>query len=445
MNYGARRLRLLRHLARWLFILTVSIASEAQTTRRVPAAEQENGDFGSKFFEDLGALFGRLQKSELQRAFQRAKPIECSDLVGQAGEWKEVAFLNDDRRLGDWHFDSIEEVKRNLVTFAFTGTCSTDQAPVKVTTSYPVGESVKRFEDGKIPLSKVVINENNPVSVVFDRSTDAYTFLLPYLYLERTNSTEPLYTLIPPLLTSKPDPSVALEFRCKAISDAELTYRFLLCRTRVAQRDTRAEKQDVRQPLGNAAYYILSDGKEATSSVKLSFGGDADSKSEPNAPQPEQPPAPSVQPDIATTKTTWAPAASQARLVDIGQDEFRLHFNSEAWNGRVERPQLLTDGMLLDFVATSKPPAGKPYCVWRPESTALVKQFIEKAGDGEIYSLGFKKETQSVITATFEIQSENGRTLGALQCYFPHSETPADVTVGRWTSAVGKHIGLEVK
>src|SRR5689334_8334293 len=106
MNYGARRLRLLRHLARWLFILTVSIASEAHTVRRSPAAEQENGDFGSKFFEDLGALFGRLQKSELQRAFQRAKPIECSDLVGQAGEWKEVAFLNDDRRLGDWHFDS---------------------------------------------------------------------------------------------------------------------------------------------------------------------------------------------------------------------------------------------------------------------------------------------------------------------------------------------------
>src|SRR4030095_11861677 len=182
MNYGARRLRLLRHLA-WLFILCASIASEAQTTRQVSPPEPENGDFGSKFFEALSGLFGRLQKSELQRAFQRAKPIQCSDLVGQAGEWKEVAFLNDDRRLGDWHFDSIEEVKRNLVTFAFTGTCSTDQAPVKVTTSYPVGETVKRFEDGKIPLSKVVINENNPVSVVFDPPTDAYTFLLPYLYL----------------------------------------------------------------------------------------------------------------------------------------------------------------------------------------------------------------------------------------------------------------------
>src|SRR5215471_20340592 len=128
MNYSARRLRLLPHFA-CLFILCLSIASEAQTTRQAPAAEQENGDFGSKFFEDLGALFGRLQKSELQRAFQRAKPIQCSDLAGQAGEWKEVAFLNDDRRLGDWHFDSIEEVKRNLVTFAFTGTCSTDQAP----------------------------------------------------------------------------------------------------------------------------------------------------------------------------------------------------------------------------------------------------------------------------------------------------------------------------
>src|SRR5438309_6936637 len=32
-------------------------------------------------------LFGRLEQSELGRAFQQAQPIHCSDLVGQTGEW----------------------------------------------------------------------------------------------------------------------------------------------------------------------------------------------------------------------------------------------------------------------------------------------------------------------------------------------------------------------
>src|SRR6266446_4506562 len=110
---------MLRNLV--LILLLLPLTSHAQVRRQVPApSQQSGGDFGSKFFDDLRSLFGRLQQSELDRAFQRAKPIHCSDLVGQTGEWKEVAFLNDDRNLGDWHFDSIQEVKSDLAAFVFS-------------------------------------------------------------------------------------------------------------------------------------------------------------------------------------------------------------------------------------------------------------------------------------------------------------------------------------
>ena len=111
-------------------LLLLPLTSYAQVRRQVPAPSQQdndfgreaNGDFGRKFFEDLRSLFGRLQRSELDGAFRRAKAIHCSDLAGQKAEWKEVAFLNDDRKLGDWHYDNLEDVKSDLVAFVFSGT-----------------------------------------------------------------------------------------------------------------------------------------------------------------------------------------------------------------------------------------------------------------------------------------------------------------------------------
>src|ERR1051326_291769 len=89
------------------FALTLLLSASLLAS---PAQEK---DFGTKFFEDLRKLFGRLQQSELDLAFRRAEAIRCSDLVSQTGEWKQVAFLNDDRKLGDWHYDKIDEVKQD--------------------------------------------------------------------------------------------------------------------------------------------------------------------------------------------------------------------------------------------------------------------------------------------------------------------------------------------
>src|SRR5689334_22685932 len=61
-----------------VWVLFLPFTANAQVRRQVPApSQQTGGDFGSKFFDDLRSLFGRLQQSELDRAFQRAKPIHC--------------------------------------------------------------------------------------------------------------------------------------------------------------------------------------------------------------------------------------------------------------------------------------------------------------------------------------------------------------------------------
>jgi hypothetical protein len=106
------------------------------------------------------------------------------------------------------------------------------------------------------------MRRNDPVRVTLDQKTNAYNFRLPYLYIEAQTAHSISYTMNPPQATSKPETLVAEDFLCKALSDATLTYRFLLCRTRLFAGD---------QALGNAGYYILSDGEEASTNVNLQF------------------------------------------------------------------------------------------------------------------------------------------------------------------------------
>src|SRR5215470_631433 len=191
----------------------------------------QNQDFGAKFLDDLQTLFGRLETSELNSAFQRAKAIRCSDLLGRSGEWKDVGFLNDNRNLAAWHYEDIDSVKSDPVRYVFSGMCSTEQAALKLATRYPIKENYDQVRKGTIPISKIAVRDNPPVSVFFDKSTNSYTFQLPFLYTEGTSRVETTYTLMPPTAASKPEAGLAVEFRCKAVSDADLTYRFLLCRT----------------------------------------------------------------------------------------------------------------------------------------------------------------------------------------------------------------------
>ena len=438
-----------------ILLLLFPLTIYAQVRRQVPAPSQQQsgGDFGSRFFDDLRSLFGRLQRSELDRAFQGAKPIRCSDLAGQAGEWKEVAFLNDDRKLGDWHYDKLEDVKKDLVTYVFSGDCRSEEGALRVATSYPVTESLEEFRQGKIPFSKVVINDNDAVSVTFDRTTGAYTFRLPYVYSERQNGTDSVYTLTPPRKTSNPEPGVAIEFRCKALSDADLTYRFLLCRSRVVNQDNRYQEQTARSSLGSSAYYILSDGKEASSTVQLDFGDNRDStasdagsgsNSKPYSDKGED--QQRVPPVAKPPENAWQPAPADARLTTIADDEFRVRFNPQTWAGRIDKPQMVAGGSLSALVATSLPARNKEYCLWRPGLPAQANQLLgAAASEAFSYSLGFRKDLQSAMSSIFEIQADIGVVAGTLQCFFPQSQTPADLTIGRWISIVGKQIELDVR
>src|SRR5215471_11942366 len=178
----------------------------------------QNADFGAKFLDDLQTLFGRLETSELDSAFQRAKAIRCSDLIGKSGEWKAVGFLNDNRALAAWHHEDIDSVKSDPVRYVFSGMCSTEEAALKVATHYPIKESYDQFRKGAIPMSKVAVRDNPPVSVFFDRSTNSYTFQLPFLYAEGTTRAETTYTPVPPSAASRPEAGLAEEFRCKAVS-----------------------------------------------------------------------------------------------------------------------------------------------------------------------------------------------------------------------------------
>src|SRR5690242_19385357 len=113
-------------------MFSTALAAMAQIEHPSPSSSEQGGDFSSKFFDDLRLLFGRLEQQELDRAFRQATALHSSDLVSQTGDWKEVAFLNDDRKLGNWHHNTIDEVKRDPAKFVFSGTCRGERGPVKV-------------------------------------------------------------------------------------------------------------------------------------------------------------------------------------------------------------------------------------------------------------------------------------------------------------------------
>src|SRR4051812_2591662 len=54
------------------------------------AASSESDRYDRKFFIQLRGVFGRFRDSDLERVFDQAKPIQCSELVNDEGEWRTV-------------------------------------------------------------------------------------------------------------------------------------------------------------------------------------------------------------------------------------------------------------------------------------------------------------------------------------------------------------------
>jgi hypothetical protein len=264
-----------------LFALFLSVALPVANT-----GAQEESAYGSKFFDQLRGIFGKFRDSDLQKVFQEAQPIQCSELVARKGEWRPVAFFNEDRSLGDWCRESLEEVKAEMTVYTFKGSCSGEKG-IKVGSEFPTAAGLEAYNDRKIELEQVDVAVNDPVDAAFNPKTLAYNFDLPYLFREE-NGPRKLYTFIAPRADSTYATDVKSHWECKAVSSKDVTYRFLICRvSTVPQRINR--NQTWEPSFGSSAFFILSDGIEAQSSVNMTFGSPAGTAEKPEETQPASP------------------------------------------------------------------------------------------------------------------------------------------------------------
>jgi hypothetical protein len=257
--------------------------------------QEESGEgsrYGSKFFDQLHIIFGRFHDSDLQRAFQEAQRIQCPELVAGKGEWRTVAFFNEDRALGDWCRESLEEVKGNLEVFTFKGECRGDEGTVEVTTEFPTDKSIEDYNQRRIKLSQVDITVNDPVKAVLNPKTMAYTFDLPYLFLKSKQASTKIYSLIAPDRNAGYTTDVSNHWECKAVSSKDVTYRFLICRTATIPLGATARDKKWESSFGSSAFFILSDGIETHTSVKVIFGDGASSNENPADTAPSAPARP---------------------------------------------------------------------------------------------------------------------------------------------------------
>jgi hypothetical protein len=252
-------------------------------------AQEEESAYGLKFFNQLRRIFGQFRNSDLQKVFQEAQPIQCSELIARKGEWRPVAFFNEDRSLGDWCRESLEEVKVEMTVYTFKGACSGDRGTIKVGSEFPTAAGLKAYRERDIELNKLDIAVNDPVNAALNSKTMAYTFDLPYLF-RADSGPRRLYTFVAPDADSTYATDVKSHWECKAVSSKDVTYRFMICR--VSTVPQRIDRNQTWQPsFGSSAFFILSDGMEAQTSVNMTFGNETGA-AKPEEPEPgASPPA----------------------------------------------------------------------------------------------------------------------------------------------------------
>jgi hypothetical protein len=225
---------------------------------------------------------------------------------------------------------------------------------------------------------------------------------------------------------------------CKSVIAENVTYQFLICRTTTLPRNT-LERNGARAAFGASAYFILSDGKEASSSVKLSYDSDDSKQAIEDAgvtpPEADSTGAPSV--------VQWEVPDPEEKIVDVVRDEFRLGFAPQSWTGRVGAAQVLT-GKRMSALESAKPAEGADYCVWLPATASAAPRVL--SNDPIVYGITtHNQDGQSATSIDFVINTPDGTHLGTLQCMFPRASSAASIDFQRWLSIVGDHLLLEVK
>jgi hypothetical protein len=409
----------------------------------------DDAAYGSRFFDQLRSIFGRFQEADLQHAFQAAEPIRCSELVVEKGEWKTVAFFNEDRSLGGWCSKNLGEVKSDPSVYIFKGLCRGDQGTVQVSTEFPVGTSIEAYNAGRIDLDKIDINVNDPVNAVFDTRTQAYTFELPYLFLTGRRGSGNVYSLIAPNVNASYATDVTNRWECKAVKSNDVTYRFLICRTATLARKVSQRNQNRDLVFGASAFFILSDGREARTSVNLSFGDaghPVGNDRETASPAPVRPRLSKTGRETATPAGGWHIPEVGSKLADVGKSEFRLRFNPQTWAGRIRSPETLSDQRMSSSLPAGSQ-EGADYCAWRPGTANLPDSLLasEPAADISYTMEAFDKDGGSAAAIVFDIKTHAGVRVGTLECFFPRTASAKEIDFDRWIAVVGGHLSLEVR
>jgi hypothetical protein len=439
-------MRVFRALALTVVLASTGLAAE-QRERAIPppatptsvATPNDSQAYGRRFFVQLRAVFGRFREADLQRVFENAQPIQCSELVNEPGEWRTVAFFNEKRELGDWYRSNFEEVKNDLSVFVFKGVCRGDHGPVQLTTKFPVTESVEAYNERRIGLDDIEVNVNAPVRASFDPQTKAYDFDLPYLFLVSQKDNQDIYSLDPPRMLGRDKyaPEVTDHWDCKSVVADNVTYQFLICRTTTRPRVRFGANNNFSAPFGASAYFILSDGKEAASSVKLSFS-DADDKQHPL----DDSTAVNTVPE-ALPASAWEVPDSDEKLLSVLREEFRIRFTPTSWNGKIGAAQVMS-GRQMSSLEVAHPANGADYCVWLPAGS--VAQQLLSSDSAVVYSISaHDPDAQSPTSIVFSMLTPSGSHLGSLQCSFPRASSAGSVDLGSWSSLVGNNLTLEIR
>jgi hypothetical protein len=129
---------------------------------------------------------------------------------------------------------------------------------------------------------------NDPVDVVMNSRTMAYTFDLPYLFLIQKRGSQNVLSLIAPDRNASYVEDAVNRWECKLATSKDMTYRFLICRTKIIPRGPLAQKRGVQASFGSSGFFILSDGMKAQASVKIKFDDGSSSSKKPSDSEPAQ-------------------------------------------------------------------------------------------------------------------------------------------------------------
>jgi len=390
---------------RWILALLLSFFGVVELGIAQSNASGAANVYDLKFFQVLKKVFDDFGEVELQRAFQSAQPISCSELVGN---WRQAAFFSEDRNLERWYFKSFAEVQAELSRYMFQGPCQSESATLELRTRFPVRESVDDYNKAGIEFDRIAFKLNPPVKAAFDSKLRTYIFELPYLY--PTGIRDNTYTLVPQNSSVKLATDVTNRWECKAVKAADVTYRFLLCRTSIVPRNQslRSASED---KIGKFAYALLTDGREARARVALHF---------------------------ETDETSNKTIAGTAKIIDLSVKDFTLRFPSAIWDTRIESTTILARGAFRN--AEPAAAAGEDYCEWKPQSPATA--MLVNDTDRSLKFILSISDVNAPGSASFEARTSANVRLGKLRCYFP-TDSIVNVDLSRLFAVVGEHIAVE--